>query len=81
VVTGSSGHIGQVVVEAFLAAGARVSALDIRQPNQLPRTPGSVIMYEVDIKDEIAVEETFVGAVGTFGPISTCVAVDSMHAR
>jgi NAD(P)-dependent dehydrogenase (short-subunit alcohol dehydrogenase family) len=74
VVTGAAGHIGSAVVRAFLAAGCRVSAFDIREPETISR-PDGVQWYLVDITDEEAVEKAFTDAYKHFGPISTCLAV------
>lgn len=72
-VSGSSGHIGEVVVKAFLAAGAVVSAMDIRPPTQ--PEGDSFNFIQVDITDENSVVAAFARAAVISGPITTCVAV------
>lgn len=73
-VTGAAGHIGSVVVDAFLAAGCKVTALDIKRPE--PSRHGRDIPWVVvDITDENAVEKAFKSASSHHGPISICIAV------
>lgn len=74
IVTGAAGHIGTAVVRAFLAAGCRVSALDIKVP-QTPPDHEDIQWHLVDITDDSAVETTFNAAYTQWGPASTCVAV------
>ena len=69
----SSGHIGQVVVEAFVAARAIISAMDIRPPAQPMQHPSNFI--QVDITDENSVAAAFSRAAVMSGPISACIAV------
>ncbi len=71
-VTGASGAIGSVIVRAFLAAGARVSALDIVKPRKSlehERLQASI----VDVTDEAAVEDAVESATAKAGLITTCV--------
>ena len=71
-VTGASGVIGSVIVRAFLAAGARVSAFDLvtpREPLEHERLQTSI----VDITDEAAVEDAINSAGARYGLITTCV--------
>ena len=77
VVTGATGHIGQLVVEAFLAAGSWVSAMDIRLPNQPLQniTKDKFMRITVDITDEAALEAAFDNSSAMHGPVSVCVAV------
>jgi NAD(P)-dependent dehydrogenase (short-subunit alcohol dehydrogenase family) len=74
VVTGAAGHIGTAVVIAFLAAGCRVSAFDIREP-EVASQDESVQWHLVDITDEAAVDTAWIAACGQWGPVSACVAV------
>ncbi|KAH0828463.1 putative short chain dehydrogenase [Fonsecaea pedrosoi] len=71
-VTGSSGAIGSVVVKAFLAAGAYVSAFDLVEPRQ-PIQNERLNFYQVDITDESRVEQAMESARTVFGVITTCV--------
>ena len=72
-VTGSSGAIGSVIVKAFLAAGAYVSAFDLVEPKEL-------IFHDhlhsqiVDITNESQVDEAFETARERFGVVATLVA-------
>ena len=74
VVTGAAGHIGTAVVIAFLAAGCRISALDIREP-EITSQAENVQWHLVDITDEAAVDKAWNAACSQWGPVSTCVAV------
>ncbi|OAG45055.1 hypothetical protein AYO21_00403 [Fonsecaea monophora] len=67
-VTGSSGAIGSVVVKAFLAAGAYVSAFDLVEPRQ-PIQNERLNFYQVDITDESRVEQAMESARTVFGSL------------
>lgn len=70
-VTGSSGAIGAVVVQAFLAAGAVVSGFDkVESTMVAPRFHPLV----VDITDEVALAQAFADARSRLGLISTLIA-------
>ena len=71
-VTGSSGAIGTVVVRAFLAAGAYVSALDIVQP-RASLNHERLRVEQVDITDEAALERAMESARAVFGMINSCI--------
>lgn len=70
-VTGSSGAIGAVVVQAFLAAGAVVSGLDkVESLLENPRFHSIL----VDITDEAGLAKAFDAARQKFGTVSTLIA-------
>jgi NAD(P)-dependent dehydrogenase (short-subunit alcohol dehydrogenase family) len=75
VITGCSGAIGSIVVKAFLAAGANVSGLDIKEITTSETQNKHLRTYSVDITDETALEDAFTTAHQTFGPISSLIAV------
>jgi NAD(P)-dependent dehydrogenase (short-subunit alcohol dehydrogenase family) len=70
-VTGSSGAIGSVVVEAFLAAGAFVSAFDIKPNQEAGRE--RLKYHQIDITNEADLEQAVNAAATIFGVITTCV--------
>jgi NAD(P)-dependent dehydrogenase (short-subunit alcohol dehydrogenase family) len=71
-ITGSSGAIGSTLVEAFLAAGAYVTAWDIVKPREGVDN-AKLLCQQVDVTDEVAVEEALGLARSKRGPITTCV--------
>jgi len=75
-ITGGTGFIGSSVVEAFRAAGSKVSCLDIRDP-QLPITD-KFQYFPCDISSESSLTTAFSLAAAKFGPISCCVALASL---
>jgi 3-oxoacyl-[acyl-carrier protein] reductase len=68
-VTGASGGIGQELVGAFAAEGARVAACARRRVEASPQ----VLPITADIRDRAAVDEAFQTAVTAFGRIDVCV--------
>lgn len=74
IVTGAAGQIGQIIVKAFLAAGAYVSGFDIKSPTT-NYEHNSLSWYKVDVTDELALEEAFVEASRVSGlHVTACVA-------
>ena len=73
VVTGAAGHIGTAIIHAFLAAGCRVSAFDIKAPTTEFRHE-HLTWHLVDITDESAIQDAFDAACKSHGPPATCVA-------
>src|ERR1700749_2086308 len=71
-VSGSSGAIGAVVVKAFLAAGAYVSAFDIVKPREQIDHP-RLQSQQVDITDEVQLERALETAREQYGVVTTCV--------
>lgn len=69
-VTAVAEHIGRVVVNAFLAAGALVSAFDIEEC-ELSSFANENLQFSrssFDVTDEVAVEDAFCRARLKFGP-------------
>lgn len=78
-VTGGTGAIGSVTVQAFLQAGAKVSVFDINVPSAASQTLSSdkYAEYKVDISDASQLEQAFESAHQKFGLIQVCVALAS----
>ncbi|KAF2728170.1 NAD-P-binding protein [Polyplosphaeria fusca] len=75
-VTGGAGLIGRVVVDHFVAAGAKVSSLDI---NHAPaERPSSCTLIHCDVADEESVRTAFERATTANGPVEVCVALASL---
>ncbi|OCT45534.1 putative short chain dehydrogenase [Cladophialophora carrionii] len=71
-ITGSSGAIGTVLVRAFLAAGAYVSAFDLVRPRE-PLEHERLQTHQADITDETSLERALESARERYGVITTCV--------
>ena len=86
VVTGAAGFIGSATVNAFLQAGAKVTALDINAAklNELetdanhPDSVRNLSTAVVDITSESALEDAFQSAQQRFGVVQCCVALASL---
>lgn len=80
-VTGGTGAIGAVTVQAFLQSGAKVSVFDIKSStdttNATNATNESYREYKVDISDPQQLESAFSQAIAHFGVIQVCVALAS----
>jgi NAD(P)-dependent dehydrogenase (short-subunit alcohol dehydrogenase family) len=76
-ITGGTGFIGSATVTALLAAGARVTCVDIRAPNPLPDNPNYIYILG-DISSEESIENAFSRAAVKFGPIACCIALASL---
>ncbi|KAF3009502.1 hypothetical protein E8E13_003747 [Curvularia kusanoi] len=84
-ITGGAGLIGRVVVDHFIAAGAKVSSLDIAY---LPTTqesdaePGAacpaLMPIHCDVSSENEVQQAFATAVAAHGPIDIAIALASL---
>jgi NAD(P)-dependent dehydrogenase (short-subunit alcohol dehydrogenase family) len=72
VVTGASGALGKVVVEAALASGARVAGID-HAPTQVPATPGRLELGGVDLTDAAQAGKAIDAAVSHFGRLDALV--------
>ena len=73
-VTGGAGYIGTAVVEAFLAAGAIVSAFDINETKM--KLQHERLHWQIaDITSEASMESAFEKAYARNGVISTCIAL------
>ncbi|KAH7071313.1 NAD-P-binding protein [Paraphoma chrysanthemicola] len=81
VVTGGAGLIGRVVVDHFLAAGCKVSSLDIIYPeddtNPDPAHPALKAIY-CDVSSESSVTQAFAAATKAHGPAEVCIALASL---
>ena len=66
-VTGAASGIGRASAERFIRAGARVAALDRRQPEALPGASAVSVTCEADTTDPQAVERAVQQAVNAFG--------------
>lgn len=73
VVTGADGALGRVVVRAFLDAGARVAAVDLREESL--RAAGAnlpadqLAMFAADLADDASVARMIAGAAERFGRV------------
>lgn len=76
-ITGGSGLIGRVVVNAFLAAGSNVSILDITDSHPFEENK-NVFYQKCSIADIHAMEEAFDKAEEHYGTVETCVALASL---
>lgn len=75
-VTGAFGLIGRVMVHAFVAAGCRVSAVDL--PGDIPwtRYVPNLRIYFADVTSDI--DDAFTQAEAVFGPVECCIALASV---
>ncbi|KAH7413793.1 NAD-P-binding protein [Phaeosphaeria sp. MPI-PUGE-AT-0046c] len=85
IVTGGAGLIGRVVVDHFLAAGAKVSSLDIAHPESFQDDPAPSSMdtpgfkaIHCNVADEESVQRAFATATQAHGPVDVCVALASL---
>ncbi|OCK84429.1 NAD-P-binding protein [Lepidopterella palustris CBS 459.81] len=78
VITGGAGLIGRVVVEALLAANARVSSLDISYAHHSVKPYSRSQHIPCDISSEPSVREAFANAVRNFGPVECCIALGGL---
>jgi len=72
VVTGASGALGKVVVEAALARGARVAGID-HAPTQIPATPDRLELGGVDLTDAAQAGKAIDAVVSHFGRLDALV--------
>jgi 3-oxoacyl-[acyl-carrier protein] reductase len=72
VVTGASGALGKVVVEAALARGAHVAGID-HAPTQVAATPGRLELGGVDLTDAAQAGKAIDAAVSHFGRLDALV--------
>lgn len=77
-ITGGAGLIGRVVVEAFQAAGSKVSVLDIAASHNFDTDSSTLSYHQCDISDSGAVATAFQQAEAAFGPVECCVALASL---
>ena len=86
IVTGSAQGIGQAAVEAYVAEGARVYALDmneglgIRSVETANRKgPGTAKFLRVDVSNRSAVDAAFATAAGDFGGLDVLAHIAGVH--
>lgn len=76
-ITGGTGFIGSSTITALLAAGARVTCLDIRTP-QIHTDSDTFQYISCDISSEDSLEAAFALAAKKFGPVACCIALASL---
>lgn len=78
-ITGGAGLIGKHVVNAFLAAGANVTSLDLSYSAR-SRYDRDRRLYEmhVDIANHRSMERAWANAVAIFGVVECCIALASL---
>lgn len=75
-ITGGAGAIGSRTVAAFLAAGAKISVLDLKNPQNTESLPEDrYAEYAVDISNSEQLQSAFDQAHAKFGLIQVCVAL------
>ena len=72
IVTGASGALGSVVMEAALGRGARVAGLD-HAPSQVPATANRIELGSVDLSDAAAAQKAIDAVVAHFGRLDALV--------
>ena len=72
VVTGASGALGRVVVEAALARGARVAGLDYAA-SQIPATANRIALGDVDLSDAAEATKAIDAVAAHFGSLDALV--------
>ena len=72
VVTGASGALGRVVVEAALARGARVAGLDYAA-SQIPATANRIALGDVDLSDAAEATKAIDAVAAHFGRLDALV--------
>jgi NAD(P)-dependent dehydrogenase (short-subunit alcohol dehydrogenase family) len=76
-ITGGAGLIGSVVVKAFLAAGAKVSSLDLSYPTGNVGL-GNLLEINADTTIDSTLKAAWELAVSTHGPVQTCIALAAL---
>jgi NAD(P)-dependent dehydrogenase (short-subunit alcohol dehydrogenase family) len=81
IITGGAGLIGRIVVDHFLAAGSKVSSLDIAYPKFDPADPdpasSAFKAIHCDVSSEESVQHAFAQAIAAHGPVEICIALAS----
>lgn len=84
-ITGGAGLIGRVVVDHFIAAGAKVSSLDIAHasisedgnaPSNTARS--AFVSVHCDVSNEGSVQQAFAKAIAVHGPVDIAIALASL---
>jgi NAD(P)-dependent dehydrogenase (short-subunit alcohol dehydrogenase family) len=78
-ITGGGGLIGGAVIEAFIAASAKVTSLDISHgPSSPDSDVKNPLLYHADITDEESLFRAFELAYLKNGPVQVCVALAAL---
>jgi NAD(P)-dependent dehydrogenase (short-subunit alcohol dehydrogenase family) len=77
-VTGGAGLIGKTVVQTFIAAGAKVSSLDIAYKDSNASSSVDPLELHADTTDEQSLFRAFELAFLKNGPIQVCVALAAL---
>lgn len=72
VITGASGALGKVVVEAALAHGAKIAAVD-HAATQIPATPDQLYLGGVDLSDAGQATQAIATAATHFGRLDVLI--------
>jgi NAD(P)-dependent dehydrogenase (short-subunit alcohol dehydrogenase family) len=80
-VTGGCGLIGRVVVHAFIAAGARVTIIDLDVGCPFDLNNSNLFYATADITNIEQMDKAFADAEKKFGPVETCIALASLDLR
>jgi NAD(P)-dependent dehydrogenase (short-subunit alcohol dehydrogenase family) len=72
VITGASGALGKVVVEAALAHGAKIAAVD-HAATQIPATPDQLHLGGVDLSDAGQATQAIATAAAHFGRLDVLI--------
>jgi NAD(P)-dependent dehydrogenase (short-subunit alcohol dehydrogenase family) len=76
-ITGGAGLIGSKVVQAFLAAGAKISSLDVAHDSQ-PTIEGNLARIHADTTSEEGLLAAWQIAVGIHGVVEVCIALAAL---
>lgn len=86
IITGSAQGIGQAVMEAYVAEGARVYALDMNEELGIRsaeaanrRGPGTAKFLKADVSNRGAVDAAFAAAVGDLGGLDVLAHIAGVH--
>lgn len=75
--TGAAGAIGDATLQAFLAAGANVTAVDLAA-DKITTKGDNVLAVKADISDEKQMIDAFKAGYEKFGVAQTCIALASI---
>jgi NAD(P)-dependent dehydrogenase (short-subunit alcohol dehydrogenase family) len=75
-ITGGTGFIGAATVNVLLAAGARVTSLDLKAPPRLESPKFRFLSCDISSEEELTF--AFRQSAKAFGPVATCIALASL---